>query len=217
MSEYKETIGERFCNVIKDVGVLGRDGEYKDSRKSYGYVSSDKAYQVIGQAMSKNGLSYRVSILDEDTTIIERQGKTPFFSSKVWFSVVFVSAEGEKSEPVTWIGRGTSYEAIDKAAYGAITSGVKYFLMKQFVVGSGNEDSEHDNHVMPDEHMTRDFHKKGRRNYGDDWDSKRPVLVNSITKGRTSSSQDLTRDEMSFAINGMDKKHKTQQETAVAE
>jgi len=42
--------------------------------------------------------------------------------------------------------------------------------------------------------------------YGSEWDEKRPELVSAITKGRSTSSNDLTEDEANRLIAGMQKK-----------
>lgn len=52
----------------------------------------------------------------------------------------------------------------------------------------------------------KNFHALGSMVYGDDWDTKRHELVSYITKGRTSSSNDLSRAEMVKLITGMQAK-----------
>jgi len=53
--------------------------------------------------------------------------------------------------------------------------------------------------------MTRRFHAIGTELY-DDWDAKRPELVEAITDGRTDSASDLTATEMQSLIDGMEEK-----------
>lgn len=49
------------------------------------------------------------------------------------------------------------------------------------------------------------LHAVGNEAYGKEWDTKRPELVKSVTKGRSESSSDLTQDEASKLIFGMEK------------
>lgn len=62
--------------------------------------------------------------------------------------------------------------------------------------------------LFPDvpESLRRQFHAVGAKCYGDAWDDERPRLVKHITKGKTTSSKDITRDQMEKLIAGMDKK-----------
>jgi len=57
----------------------------------------------------------------------------------------------------------------------------------------------------PPINMTRRFHAIGTELY-DDWDAKRPELVEAITDGRTDSALGLTATEMQNLIDGMEEK-----------
>lgn len=50
------------------------------------------------------------------------------------------------------------------------------------------------------------LHAAGKAVYGDEWDDKRPELVNAVTKGRSKSSNDLYKDEASTLISGINEK-----------
>jgi len=58
----------------------------------------------------------------------------------------------------------------------------------------------------PSATMRKKFHATGVELYGDEWDDKRPELTKAISKGRVTSSNDLTRDEMTKLIEGMEHK-----------
>jgi len=55
------------------------------------------------------------------------------------------------------------------------------------------------------ERLRKRFHALGTELYGDGWDAKRHALVNAVTKGATTSSADLTVDQMTVLIEGMEK------------
>lgn len=50
------------------------------------------------------------------------------------------------------------------------------------------------------------LHALGTEVYGDAWDTKRPQLVQSVTKGAATSASDLTEDEAAKLIDGMNAK-----------
>ncbi len=62
--------------------------------------------------------------------------------------------------------------------------------------------------LFPDvpESLRRQFHAVGVKCYGDGWDDERPRLVKHITKGKATSSKDITLDQMEKLIAGMNKK-----------
>ena len=54
------------------------------------------------------------------------------------------------------------------------------------------------------ERLYRRFHALGEAVYGAEWDAKRPELVKAVSKRRTRSSKELTTDEISRLIQGME-------------
>ena len=52
----------------------------------------------------------------------------------------------------------------------------------------------------------RKLHAAGSGFYGDEWDAIRAKLVSAVSKGRTSSSSDLTTMEAATLINGIEAK-----------
>lgn len=73
---------------------------------------------------------------------------------------------------------------------------------------------EPDNGEAPSDALAKAFHAVGSDLYGGGWDAKRGELARSITKGRTGSSKELTRAEMSTLLDGMKSK---QAEAAAAQ
>lgn len=59
------------------------------------------------------------------------------------------------------------------------------------------------------------LHAVGGDFYGDEWDAKRPELVNGVTKGRATSASDLTRAQADKLIDGIQKRINERQAAAV--
>lgn len=55
----------------------------------------------------------------------------------------------------------------------------------------------------PSAAQMRGFHAAGKEKYGDEWDTKRPQLVEAVTKGRSKSSKHLTLAEYEKLMNGI--------------
>jgi hypothetical protein len=57
--------------------------------------------------------------------------------------------------------------------------------------------------VKPSAAQMRGFHAAGKEKYGDEWDTKRPQLVEAVTKGRATSSKLLTLAEYEKLMSGI--------------
>lgn len=139
------TIYSRIAKVSSVlVGQMSPDK--RNTQQNYDYISADMVLQEAGKAMSENGLVIIPTITAECTESIEytdNYGKAKTrFDSVIEFDMIV--ADDTETIKAHWLGRGTDYSSPDKAVYKAITSGHKYFLMKLFCIGIGNEDSEHD-------------------------------------------------------------------------
>jgi hypothetical protein len=137
-----------YAKIAKVSSVLvGRlSADKRNTQQNYDYISADLVLQEAGRAMAENELVVIPTITAEATETInyvDGYGKAKSrFDTVIEFDMII----GDDTGTVTahWLGRGTDYSSPDKAMYKAITSGHKYFLMKLFNIGVGNEDGEHD-------------------------------------------------------------------------
>lgn len=140
-------------------GKLSADKTNKD--QAYDYISADKINTICGQALYKEGVAVLPEVTNQETVLFEytdNYGKSKRrYDSTVTFK--FTISDGSESIETSWVGVGSDYVVPDKAAYKAITSGHKYFLMKLLCVGAGNEDSEHEDNDghggKPDKQTTK--------------------------------------------------------------
>lgn len=141
MEEIKyQKIVEAINAVMKDVGSLVADA--KNTHDNYNYISADKVLAKAGTSMAENGLVVIPGVASQSVEQIPRQGKGPIYLANLQMQMRIAVGDAEILTP--WAGAGADYRVPDKAVYKAMTSGHKYFLMKLFCIGIGNEDSEHD-------------------------------------------------------------------------
>ena len=140
-------LGALFARVTKVMQTVKALEPDKKHQQGYMYISSDKVLQAIGGAMSQHGLVIIPSVTGQAVDIVEytnNQGKPMTrFDASVTFAMTLADSDGNDHTAI-WVGSGTDFTSPDKAIYKAITSGHKYFMLKLFVVGAGNEDSEHE-------------------------------------------------------------------------
>jgi hypothetical protein len=124
-------------NVIKLVGSIAKTG-YNDEQE-YNYVQEAEVVRVIRAALVKVGLSFSVSTSEimPPNLISTELGDVYNYTIKMTFTLV--DAETGYFERFQWLGMGSDQG--DKALYKAYTSGVKYFLLKNFLLPT-NDDVE---------------------------------------------------------------------------
>lgn len=197
----------RIAIVSKEVGSLLPDKKNLEQR--YDYISADKILERAGDAMAKHGLVVIPSILDSDVKVITY---TKTYSGKVeekwrldaeiYFEMTVADSDGNAIAQ-KWVGRGSDYSTPDKALYKAITSGHKYFLMKLFNVGIGNEDGEHEvqdadySPVPPRRQVAPPMPKTlpEARKFLEDTSNPTAGLVADLVAGCTDSTQELVLQE----------------------
>jgi len=140
------SLSERINNVMKEVKALEAD---KKHQQGYGYISADKILARVGEAMANHGISIVPACLEHTThlhTYTDSYGKEKMLWQVDAQMEMSVSDTDGGEKTVKWTGSGVDYATPDKALYKAMTSGHKYFVMKLFMVGVGNEDGEHEAH-----------------------------------------------------------------------
>ena len=116
--------------VIKLVGSIAKTGYNEDF--DYNYVEEAEVVRVIRSAFVKVGLSFSVSTNEimPPNMIETEQGKIFNYTIKMTFTLIDTETGHFESYP--WLAMGSDQG--DKALYKAYTSGVKYFLLKNFLL-----------------------------------------------------------------------------------
>ena len=199
----------KVATVSKAIGSLQPDK--RNQQQKYDYISADKILERAGSEMAAVGLVVVPALVDEKIESVEYQTGKWRYDCRVDFVMKLADSEGNTDE-VVWFGRGSDYSVPDKAMYKAITSGHKYFLMKLFNVGVGNEDSEYEqpkatsNGAQPDQpqlmtdKQRKQLHAVGKTFYGKEWDTKRAEFTAAF---KVKSSNDWTVDQANKIISGI--------------
>ena len=122
-------------NVIKLVGSIAKTG-YNDCY-DYNYVEEAEVVRVIRGALVKAGLSFGVSTSEimPPNMISTELGDVYNYTIKMTFTLVDTETGYFENSP--WLGMGSDQG--DKALYKAYTSGVKYFLLKNFLLPTDDD------------------------------------------------------------------------------
>lgn len=136
-----DTIEAKIARASIDVGEFLPD---RDNQGKYTYISADQIMRRCGDALAREGVVIFTEVRDLELSFVEK-AKTPFHVARINLEIT-ISAGGEERRAISWQSVGVDYATPDKALAKAITTGVKYFLMKLLSIGVGNEDGEHEQH-----------------------------------------------------------------------
>ena len=208
---------QKIAKVSEAIGPLQTDK--RNQQQKYDYISADQVLTVANREMAKVGLVVIPALVDEKIESVEYKTGNWRYDCRVDFEMTIADGEGH-AQTMVWFGRGSDYSVPDKAMYKAITSGHKYFLMKLFNIGVGNDDGEHENEPQQkpakqvpqpapngnggglSDSTRKKLHAVGKATYGDDWESKRADMSAAFNVG---SSNQWTENQAQRVISGMQK------------
>ncbi len=121
--------------VIKLVDGISKTGY--NAYHDYRFVEEAEVVRVLRSALTKAGLSLSVSTSEilPPTSIKTEFGE--FYNYTIKMTFTLVDTETGYSESYPWLGMGS--DPGDKALYKAYTSGVKYFLLKNFLLPTDDD------------------------------------------------------------------------------
>jgi hypothetical protein len=125
--------------VVQLVGAVKKTGY--NHEQEYRFVEEAEVVRVMRSALAKAGLSLAVTTSEITlmNTIKTAVGELSNYTIKMLF--ILVDTETGFSQSYPWLAMGS--DQTDKALYKAYTSGVKYFLLKNFLLPT-DDDVERD-------------------------------------------------------------------------
>lgn len=138
MSDTKLTLAAKLAELMAEVESLPKNG-WNDHFK-YHFVQEADVVAALRAGLSRRKIAFLPSVTDvQDTTVVTKtqQGEKTKIITTV--RMVFTFKDGETGEVIRrkWAGRGE--DASDKGLYKAITGGNKYFLLKCFLISTGDD------------------------------------------------------------------------------
>lgn len=196
----KTSLFFKVGQVMREVGALEPDKHH--DQQNYGYISADKILSRLGTAMVRHGVTIIPSVLSYSVEQVEYKTGRNLFHANLRMRMTIADVDGNE-HAVSWSGAGVDYSSPDKAYYKAVTSGHKYFVMKLFMVGVGNEDGEHQS--VPDSFMggplisvktMEEISNTAEKVWGENWkEEHEEKLAKHVTSGSVASISDLTQSD----------------------
>lgn len=143
-TEYASELFQSIAMVSSKVAALIPDK--KNTQSNYQYISADRIYQEVGQAMAEVGLVIIPSIKSMKNETVEIPGRSGGTMRRYETTLEMEMLLGDERGAILrfpWVGMGVDYSSPDKAFACAQTTAMAYFIKMTFLVGKGNYDGEH--------------------------------------------------------------------------
>jgi len=138
-------IAGKVAKVMTAVRRLEKDG--KNAYDNYNYITGDQAFAVIGKAMAEAGLVALPTIINVSTDTVPTKSGSQY-RTIVHGQITLADADTGDTWTSDWYGEGT--DRGDKSINKAMTAMMKYYLLRLFQIGSG-EDADADSPEPPTE------------------------------------------------------------------
>jgi hypothetical protein len=129
----------KVAKIMLAVRKLSKDGN--NTYDNYRYISADNAFETIGKAMADVGLVALPTVVELTTEVGQSQGGKSQLRTLIHGQITLADAETGDTWTSDWYGEGV--DRGDKSINKAMTAMMKYYLLRLFMVGSGEDaDSE---------------------------------------------------------------------------
>ena len=144
--QMKAKLARKKNKVLKLVQAVGKTGYNK--YQNYNFVEECQVVRAVRSALIKASLSFGVSSFEilQPMTIKTRYGQIYNYTIKM--NISLTDTETGFAENYPWLGMGC--DPSDKALYKAYTSGVKYFLLKNFLLPTDDDVERYNDPVLDD-------------------------------------------------------------------
>lgn len=140
---------EKLIEARKKLIHMPKNGVHQLPRGgSYEYVLADDVLGMCQNVFNEVGIDFQPEIVDADITWYDSKSGNQMIHARVKASFIFWY--GDESQMSMWVGEAS--DTSDKAIAKAMTSATKYFLIKKFLIPSGENfaDPDFDGTTIPD-------------------------------------------------------------------
>ena len=124
----------KLAEVMGEVGYVQKRG--RNTFHNYDYVTEADLLDAVRDKLAARNIMILPSIKElQERTIATKKGESTI--STVLMDFTFVDGDSGEQHTVTMVGQGE--DAADKGIYKALTGAAKYFVMKAFLVPTGDD------------------------------------------------------------------------------
>lgn len=177
MQAYQK-LAEKLVKIMDSLGAVEKKGYNK--HQNYKYMREVDVMEALKSELIENKIIMLTSSKFVDIQKKEGKDKTDFITT-VETQHTFVDSESGEALTISSVGSG--YDSSDKGAAKAITSAVKYAIMKTFMISDEGSDIENDGETAQPPAKATPL-KIGKQSA--------PVAVKTATTSNTQTTPEIT-------------------------
>ena len=132
MSEKPKSLAAKLAEITLEVERVAKRG--KNDFHKYDYATEADIAAAIRERLASRGIAFLPRVTGH--SVHEKPGDKGFV---VYVNMTFSLLDGESGEVLEFPWLGCGEDKGDKAAYKALTGAVKYFLLKLFLIPTGDD------------------------------------------------------------------------------
>lgn len=135
-------LAKKLAMVMSEVHRVPKNG--RNDFHNYDYVTESDLVDHIRDKLAQLGVALFPSVREHEVVETEDQRKRTVYLTTVTLDITLVDGESGDMMTTSWVGQGMDQG--DKGYYKAYTGALKYFLLKTFMISTG-DDPERDDHL----------------------------------------------------------------------
>lgn len=128
-------LAKKLAEVLSDVTRVPKNG--RNDFHKYDYVTESDLVDHIRDKLAKKGVALFPSVREHHTEEMQDAKHRTVFLTTVMLDVTLIDGESGDMMTTSWVGQGL--DNADKGYYKAYTGAIKYFLLKTFMISTGDD------------------------------------------------------------------------------
>ncbi len=137
-------LARKLAKVLSEVHRVPKNG--RNNFHKYDYVYESDLVDHIRDKLAEQGVALFPSVSEHDVKEMEDARNRTVYLTTVTLDITMIDGESGDMMTTTWVGQGLDNG--DKGYYKAYTGAIKYFLLKTFLISTG-DDPERDDAPRP--------------------------------------------------------------------
>lgn len=176
-----KTLAAKLAEVLEAVGYIPKNGT--NTAQGYKFVTDADVLDTVRTALAARKVATAVSVTRLEHVPYTTAKGSPQFLATVEGTLTFLDGESDSRIDIPFVGAGA--DSGDKGAYKAITGGVKYALLKSFLIPTGDDPENDEKPATRDTVSVAPVQRAPTA-------SQKPAAAPAATEGTTDAPKGLT-------------------------
>lgn len=144
------TLFAKLARITGKIERVAKDG--RNNHQGYDYATEGALVEAVREHLAAENVACLPSVVTVERVAGNESKGGTMFLTRVYMRFTFVCGDTGATFECPWVGEGQ--DTGDKGIYKAYTGALKYFLMKTFLIPTG-DDPEHEQQAPRQQHQAR--------------------------------------------------------------